>query len=175
MRYTLLPIALLCGLQMACGSKPPPPAEPPPEPAPEPAEPPPPPPPAPEPEKADVNISDDILSACGISVAEAHFDYNSANVKPAEQRIIQKLADCFSTGKLKGRTMRVVGHADPRGEDEYNMVLGGRRADNFAQAVSRAGLSSSQVQTTSRGEMDATGSSEASWAKDRRVDILLAD
>jgi hypothetical protein len=27
--------------------------------------------------------------------------------------------------------------------------------------------------TTSRGEMDATGTDEASWEKDRRVDVLL--
>jgi hypothetical protein len=28
--------------------------------------------------------------------------------------------------------------------------------------------------TTSRGEMDATGTDESSWAKDRRVDVVLA-
>jgi hypothetical protein len=29
--------------------------------------------------------------------------------------------------------------------------------------------------TSSRGEMDATGTDEASWAKDRRVDLMLGE
>jgi hypothetical protein len=36
------------------------------------------------------------------------------------------------------------------------------------------GLPDGQATTTSRGEMDATGADESSWAKDRRVDIVLA-
>jgi hypothetical protein len=32
-----------------------------------------------------------------------------------------------------------------------------------------------QATTSSRGEMDAKGSDERSWAEDRRVDILLAN
>jgi peptidoglycan-associated lipoprotein len=69
--------------------------------------------------------------------------------------------------------MRLVGHADPRGDEEYNMSLGNRRADNVKSAIVGAGLSASQVATTSRGEMDATGTDDASWEKDRRVDVLL--
>jgi peptidoglycan-associated lipoprotein len=69
--------------------------------------------------------------------------------------------------------MRLVGHADPRGDEEYNMTLGNRRADNVKTAIVDAGLAASQVATTSRGEMDATGTDEASWEKDRRVDVLL--
>jgi peptidoglycan-associated lipoprotein len=69
--------------------------------------------------------------------------------------------------------MKLVGHADPRGEDEYNMVLGGRRADNIRSAIVAAGLDGAKVNSTSRGEMDASGTDEASWAEDRRVDIML--
>jgi hypothetical protein len=29
--------------------------------------------------------------------------------------------------------------------------------------------------TTSRGEMDATGTDEPGWSKDRRVDVVLAN
>ena len=86
---------------------------------------------------------------------------------------MKKLADCFSTGPLKGRELRLVGHADPRGEEEYNMVLGGRRADNVKTAIAAQGLSAAKIATTSRGKLDATGSDESSWAKDRRVDVVL--
>lgn len=128
-----------------------------------------------DPRQSDVNISDEIKRACGISDAEARFAFNSAQVRDEDKAILKKLADCFSTGALKGREMRLVGHADPRGEAEYNMVLGGRRADNVKSAIVSAGLAEKQIATSSRGEMDATGTDEASWARDRRVDVLLGD
>lgn len=138
-----------------------------------------PPPPAPAekagdvPTRSNINISEDIRKACGISDAEAFFAYDSANVRSQDQAILHKLATCFSTGPLKGKQMRLVGHADPRGDEEYNMSLGNRRADNVKDAIVKAGLASAQVATTSRGEMDATGTDEASWEKDRRVDVML--
>jgi len=124
--------------------------------------------------KGQINISDEIRKACGISDAEAYFDFDSANVQPNARATLAKLAKCFTDGPLKGRKMNLVGHADPRGEEEYNIVLGGRRADNVKHTLSGLGLPDSQATTTSRGEMDATGTDEASWAKDRRVDIVLA-
>ena len=69
--------------------------------------------------------------------------------------------------------MRLVGHADNRGEEDYNMLLGQRRADNVKGAVVSAGMTAAKTLTTSRGELDATGADEATWSKDRRVDIVL--
>lgn len=128
-----------------------------------------------DPAQSDITISDEIKRACGLSDTEARFAYNSAKLRDADRAVMKKLADCFTTGPLKGRTMRLAGHADPRGEPEYNLVLGGRRADNVAAALKAEGLPGAQVTTTSRGEMEARGTDEASWAKDRRVEIYLAD
>jgi peptidoglycan-associated lipoprotein len=69
--------------------------------------------------------------------------------------------------------MKLIGRADPRGDSEYNMVLGGRRASSVATTLEQLGMSSQKISSTSRGEMDATGTDEATWAKDRRVDVLL--
>jgi peptidoglycan-associated lipoprotein len=136
------------------------------------------PPPPPEkagdvPTQSNINISDEIRKACGITDAEAFFSYDSANVRPQDNTVLKKLADCFMTGPLKGRELRLVGHADPRGEEEYNMLLGGRRADNVKTAIAGQGMTADKIATTSRGKLDATGTDEASWAKDRRVDVVL--
>lgn len=141
---------------------------------------PPPPPPPPEkpgddPRQSTINVSDEIAVACGITDAEAKFAYDSARVQKGDQPVLNKLVACFTTGKLGGRTMRLVGHADPRGEAEYNMVLGGKRADNVKGYLAAQGLPDRQAETTSRGEMDATGTDEPSWSEDRRVDVILAD
>ncbi len=128
-----------------------------------------------DPQQSNINISDAIKKACGITDAEAHFGFNSAQVRASDKAVLKKLADCFSTGPLKGKTMRLVGHADNRGEPEYNMLLGGRRADNVKGAIASQGLAEKQIETTSRGELDSTGTDEASWSEDRRVDIVLAE
>lgn len=125
--------------------------------------------------KGNLNIEDAIRKACGITDAEAYFAYDSANVKPEYKKVLKKLADCFTTGPLKGRVMLLVGHADPRGEDSYNLTLGGQRADNVQRIIVAEGMAKAMVKTSSRGEMDATGTDEAGWAKDRRVDVLLGN
>ena len=80
---------------------------------------------------------------------------------------------CFTSGPLKGRILKVVGHADPRGETEYNFVLGNSRADAVGGFLRSKGMDNAKVATTSRGELDATGTDESGWARDRRVDLLL--
>lgn len=125
--------------------------------------------------RGNLNISDEIRKACGLTDSEAYFAFDSAHVRPQDQKILKKLADCFSTGVMKGREMRLVGHADPRGSADYNMALGGRRSDNVKSVISSQGLSAQRIATTSRGAMDATGTDESSWARDRRVDVNVGD
>jgi peptidoglycan-associated lipoprotein len=126
-----------------------------------------------DPTKGQLNIDELIRKACGITDAEAYFAYDSANVKPEYRKVLKKLADCFATGPLKDKTMLLVGHADKRGDDNYNLALGGQRADNVKKVISTEGLSADKIETSSRGEMDSTGEDEAGWSKDRRVDVKL--
>jgi len=125
------------------------------------------------PTAAAVHIEDAILNACGIAAPQAFFAFDSAALQPGDAKPFEELAACFVSGPLKGRTLRLVGHADPRGEAEYNMVLGQSRADSVAAFLQAKGLEASRISTTSRGAMDATGTDEPSWARDRRVDVLL--
>jgi peptidoglycan-associated lipoprotein len=168
---------LALGTALGCGSDPPPPAKvaelPPPAAKPAPAPIANNPKPDDDASKGNINISDEIKAACGITDAEAFFAYDSANIRAQDKAVLEKLAVCFTTGKLKGREMRLVGHADNRGEEDYNMLLGQKRADNVKTAIVSAGMTAAKTLTTSRGELDATGSDESSWSKDRRVDIVL--
>lgn len=170
-------VCFLSIVAVACADEKPPPQTPAAvsqDPAPPPAAPPPQK-PTDDPARSQINISDEIKRACGITETEAKFAFDSANVRAGDHPVLDKLATCFTTGPLAGRTMRLVGHADPRGEPEYNLALGNQRSDNVKSYLVARGLKDAQGETTSRGEMDATGTDEASWAEDRRVDIVLAD
>ncbi len=132
------------------------------------------PPPA-APTQSVIRIAEEIRQACGIADAEAHFAFDSARLQAADYPILQKIVVCFTSGPLAGRQLRLVGHADPRGDEEYNLVLGGSRADGVRGFLVERGLARQQVATSSRGEMDARGKDDPSWAVDRRVDVLLAN
>jgi len=119
-----------------------------------------------------VHISRDIREACGISDADAHFPFDSAELGQVERPVLSQLAQCFIAGALAHHQMKLVGHADPRGDTDYNMVLGGSRADTVKTFLMIKGLPAGRIATTSRGELDAQGTEEASWAADRRVDVL---
>lgn len=67
----------------------------------------------------------------------------------------------------------LTGRADPRGTEEYNMSLGARRAHGVASYMEHHKVQGTQVNETSRGALDASGSDEPAWATDRRVDIAL--
>jgi peptidoglycan-associated lipoprotein len=123
--------------------------------------------------RGNLNISDAIRKACGLTDLEAFFAFDSAHVRPQDEIVLKKLATCFATGPLKDRQMVLVGHADPRGSADYNLALGGRRSDNVKAVIGRYGLGAGRMDTSTRGAMDATGTDEASWAKDRRVDVTL--
>jgi peptidoglycan-associated lipoprotein len=53
------------------------------------------------------------------------------------------------------------------------MTLGQSRADAVAKYVVGKGMDKAKALSSTRGEMDAAGTDEPSWAKDRRVDLLI--
>jgi len=121
-----------------------------------------------------VHIEDRILKACG-DIPKAHFAFDSASIEGDAASALDALARCFTSGPLAGKGMKLVGHADPRGETEYNFGLGQKRAGSVAEFLAKKGLEKSRVDTSSRGELEASGVDDAGWARDRRVDVFLAE
>lgn len=124
-----------------------------------------------------IHVSDAILKACQIDLDNVDtapkFDFDRADLRPEERNLLATVAKCVTTGPLHGRALHLIGRADPRGEVEYNFVLGESRAGSVSAYLRAAGVSSSKVTTTSRGKLDASGTDAATWQRDRRVDIDL--
>jgi peptidoglycan-associated lipoprotein len=126
------------------------------------------------PTSSSIHIDDKILRACG-NLPAAHFAFDSSSVQPEAAATLDALARCFTTGALAGRRMLLTGHTDPRGEVEYNIALGQRRAGSVAGYLADHGMARDHIGTTSHGEFDATGIDEAGWARDRKVDVTLVE
>jgi peptidoglycan-associated lipoprotein len=122
-------------------------------------------------------VSPDIAAACGIKAPTStnpKFDTDQDELTEDDRAVLTQLAACLGEGALKGKTVALIGRADPRGTEEYNLGLGSRRAYSVSQYLTRLGVAQAQLAVTTRGALDATGTDEASWRQDRRVDIQLA-
>jgi peptidoglycan-associated lipoprotein len=132
---------------------------------------------APNSDKMAVNVDADIVKACNLKFENIEdapkFDYDSESLTPGEKNVLEAIAKCLTTGPLKGRAVDLVGRADPRGETEYNMTLGAKRARSVHSFLGNLGVPADKLHETSRGELDAKGTDEDGWRKDRRVDVRL--
>jgi peptidoglycan-associated lipoprotein len=136
--------------------------------------------PGPSVDTSSLSVSDAIAKACGIPAREAKsgaspsFDFDSAQLGEDDKQMLGLVAKCLTEGALRGRSVMLVGRADARGEEEYNMNLGGSRADTVRRYLQDLGVAMDKLTSTSRGELDATGTDESGFAQDRRVDVQLA-
>ncbi len=128
-------------------------------------------------DKMAVNVDGDIIKACNLKFENIEdapkFGYDQEALTEGEKHVLEAIAKCLTTGPLKGRAVDLVGRADPRGETEYNMTLGAKRARSVHSFLGGLGVPGDKLKDTSRGELDATGTDEQGWQKDRRVDVRL--
>ena len=100
-----------------------------------------------------------------------YFDYDSIAIKPEFQAVVETHARLLRADKT--RRVALEGHTDERGGREYNLALGQKRAEAVRNAMSLLGVPDSQVETVSLGmeKPAAQGKDEASYAKNRRVEV----
>jgi len=103
-----------------------------------------------------------------------YFDFDKYNLKPAAQKILDKIGDYLleNTDKL----MIIEGHCDERGTREYNLVLGEQRALSARRYLIIKGVSPKRIFTVSYGEdrpADPRHCEEA-WEKNRRCEFLIS-
>lgn len=97
-----------------------------------------------------------------------YFGFNVSSLSKDATTALSNNAACL---KKTGRSVDLVGRADPRGTTEYNMALSDRRAQSARDYLRRAGIDSERLKPVPRGNLDATGTDETGWARDRRVDF----
>lgn len=121
-----------------------------------------------------VDLDPGLTTACGITPPPAaFFEFDSATLDVETNRHLEEVATCLATGPLAGRKVEVIGHTDPRGEDEYNRQLGRSRAESVEDYLQQHGVDQANMVTRSMGAEQAQGGDPSEWPIDRRVDIRL--
>ena len=101
------------------------------------------------------------------------FSFDSAEISPEAQRILQRQAEWLRRYPNVGVT--IEGHCDERGTREYNLALGERRAQAAKGVLVALGVPASRLSTISYGkERPAVpGSSEDAYAQNRRAQTMV--
>jgi len=164
----------------ACKKKPevaPAPAEQP-APAPQPA-PPPPSPARPECDAACVEASNNaakteaIRAATAALTATIYFDYDRSDITDDSRAKLDAKVPVLTQNTAV--RIRIAGHTDSRGSDEYNLALGQRRAAAAKRYLTDRGIDGSRIEIVSFGEErpTCTDESEGCWSRNRRDEFEI--
>jgi len=104
-----------------------------------------------------------------------YFDYDSSTLSETARLTLEK--DSVVLKKNPRTKIRVEGHCDERGSDEYNLALGERRAQAAVRYLTSLGISAERLSTISYGKEKPAihGHDEAAWAKNRRDEFAVTD
>lgn len=97
-----------------------------------------------------------------------NFDYDKSDVRQADQATLDRKAAVLAANAAV--KIRISGHADERGSDEYNLALGNRRAAAAKRYLESKGIDGSRIEVISYGEERPLkqGTDEDAYAANRR-------
>jgi len=123
-------------------------------------------------------LSEDILEANRVArerawIRDAFFVFDASTLDADAQEALQQSATWLRSHPEYG--IRIEGHCDERGTEQYNLALGDRRAETAASYLATLGVDRSRIQTVSYGEERPfeEGSDEAAWGQNRRAHLVL--
>jgi len=102
------------------------------------------------------------------------FDTNSTEVRPGLYSEINRVAGVLN--QYPDTLIRVEGHTDSKGSDEYNMNLSKRRADTVKTLLVQRGITANRIDVVGYGKTMpvATNNTETGRQMNRRVEIKIA-
>ena len=105
--------------------------------------------------------------------SSVYFEYDRDDIRPQFRGVVEEHAKYLRDNPAL--RVRIEGNADERGSREYNVALGQRRAEAVMRALGLLGVPASRMEAVSYGEEKPrrTGHDEASWAENRRDDVVL--
>jgi peptidoglycan-associated lipoprotein len=97
-----------------------------------------------------------------------YFAFDSSELDSSARSAIEAAVECYRSQNPNVRLL-LTGACDPRGTEEYNIALGERRSQSVRSYMKSLGMNEGLISINSVGEEMATGTDEASWARDRNV------
>lgn len=105
--------------------------------------------------------------------APIYYDLDQSD--PSDDGLITLDAKVPVLAANPGLRLRISGHADSRGSDEYNLALAQRRAASVKLYLEQRGIDGGRLDVVSYGEERPAveGEGEGAWAQNRRAEFEI--
>jgi peptidoglycan-associated lipoprotein len=117
--------------------------------------------------------ADAVRNATAALTATVYFDYDRSDITDdARTKLDAKVPVLTQNAGVK---IRIAGHTDNRGSDEYNLALGQRRAAAAKRYLTDRGIDAGRIEIVSFGEERPTCSEDADscWSSNRRDEFEI--
>ena len=107
--------------------------------------------------------------------ADIYFEYDRSFIRPDAVPTLKMVAEDLASNP--GRYLLIEGHCDERGDNEYNLALGERRALRTREYLINLGVEADRVITISYGEEEPFDPrhNEDAWSKNRRAHFKISE
>ena len=111
----------------------------------------------------------EVVSDMALDLGVVYFDFDRSNVRADARPVLRSNGDQL---RRAGAAVRIEGHTDERGDEEYNLALGERRANSVKRYLENLGVDGSRMRILSYGEAKpaVAGHTEDAWRYNRRVE-----
>ncbi|MEM7019862.1 MAG: OmpA family protein, partial [Pseudomonadota bacterium] len=101
------------------------------------------------------------------------FDTNQSTIKPTAKAVLNELAVEINENMSTVQEIRVIGHTDNTGEENYNQRLSERRAQAVVNYLIGQGIPGDRIYSEGKGESNPidSNSTEDGRARNRRTEI----
>lgn len=107
------------------------------------------------------------------TIEDVNFDFDSATLKPEAKYTLDQAVSKVQDNSAVD--IRIIGHTDSIGSNEYNQGLSERRAQSVADYMTDNGVDASKLSIEGRGEQEpiADNATKEGRAENRRVDFIV--
>jgi peptidoglycan-associated lipoprotein len=114
-----------------------------------------------------------IRVATAALTATIYFDYDRSDITDDARAKLDAKVPVLTQNT--GVRIRIAGHTDSRGSDEYNLALGQRRAAAAKRYLTDRGIDGGRIEIVSFGEErpTCTDESEGCWSRNRRDEFEI--
>lgn len=126
----------------------------------------------PDPLAGDIVAVNDYVTRNGL-LGDVYFDFDKAELTEESRTRLARNADWLRSHPEF--EVRIEGHCDERGTNEYNLALGERRAAAAREYLTSLGVAARNLTTLSYGEErpQCSDSTEGCWSRNRRAHFLI--
>lgn len=118
-------------------------------------------------------VASSVVEESIFEFKDALFDFDKYDIRPDTRAVLDSVAAWLN--KHKDINVRIEGHCDDRGTNEYNLALGEKRAKAAKNYLISQGVAPMRMGSISYGEEKqlCTGQNEACWQSNRRAHFVV--